>query len=152
MAFGVNLPSQPKNCHLSVHGTASHLTFQPSGVSPENTTWPFISWSVDITDENGAIACTQHALDSGDGVVSTNYTKMTGATFQHEWQCGSPTIDSPTLACAGELEGGASAQVYPTPSGLSVSIAGQRSRPYELPEGYHLGQDAACCVNPCCVE
>lgn len=149
-AFGVNLAVAPRRCRLVAQATAGHVSFAPSGHTPTNTIWPYVRWQVDLTDADGALICDVHALDGSDGVVSTGYTPATGATFQHSWRCGGGAPVTSSLACGGAFADGGTAQVYPSPEGVSVAIGGQRSPQYRLPAGMTLDDSPDCCVNPCC--
>ncbi|MCA9516071.1 MAG: hypothetical protein KC635_14100 [Myxococcales bacterium] len=149
-ALGLNLAAAPKRCRLLAQATASHATFGAGGRTPTDAVWPYLAWDAPLTDENGALACGRHALDSGDGVVRTGYTAFAGAAFQHEWRCGAPTTDSVAQACDGAVALNTGAVAYPTPAGLSVAVGGNRSPVYTLPDGMFVGSRSTCCANPCC--
>ncbi|TNF32061.1 MAG: hypothetical protein EP329_11280 [Deltaproteobacteria bacterium] len=63
-------------CTLSATATASDGALT-DGATPVGTTWPVIHWAGDFD------ACTRHGLDSGDGVVTTQYTDFAGQSFPH---------------------------------------------------------------------
>lgn len=62
MAFGWNFADGGlgDNCVFETHGTVSPVAF-PGGATPANSTWPYIHWHIDITDENGG----SHAARTG---------------------------------------------------------------------------------------
>jgi len=153
MALGVNLGEHARNCHLNAQATASDASFLPSGASPPGTVSPYIAFDLQLTDDAGALSCTNHPLGGADGAVAATYTPWAGAPFTHEWSCSpSAIVYSARLGCGGAFEGGVNATCTPTADGLSVTVAGVRSPTYTLPAGYFVGDGAACCVNPCCAE
>ncbi|TNF36354.1 MAG: hypothetical protein EP329_05315, partial [Deltaproteobacteria bacterium] len=80
-AFG---PLDP--CTLTATATASNGPL--TGLStPDGTRYPYVSWTVPLTDAADALVCTRHALDGGTEVVTT-YSPTTGVSFAAEWQVG----------------------------------------------------------------
>ncbi len=150
-AFGVRLGAAAPDCRLRAQATASHASFDPTGMSPANTVYPYVDFDVTLTNSEGALTCNNNALNVTGSGVRTSYTPPTGAAFTHEWECASDTnpVDK-RLACEGAFSGGTTANVIPTPDGLSVSLGGVRSPNYKLPDGAFIGNAADCCVNPCC--
>jgi hypothetical protein len=149
-AFGVKVGNAP-SCRLRAQATASHASFSPTGASPANTVYPYVDFDVVITNAEGGLACTNNALNVTGSGVQTRYSPPTGAAFSHEWECGVGVepVDK-RLSCAGQFEGGTTVAVLPSPEGFSVTVGGVRSSTYELPDGAFIGNDASCCVNPCC--
>ncbi len=149
-ALGVKVGNAP-NCRLTAQATASHASFGASGTSPADTVYPFVDFDVILTDAGGNLICDNNGLDDPTSGVTTDYTSPTGAGFTHEWECdpSSNPVDK-RLLCAGELGAGTTVAVLPTPNGLTVTMGGVRSDPYRLPAGAFVGNDASCCVNPCC--
>ena len=152
-AFGVRIGDAAEDCHLRGQATASHASFDPSGMSPPNTIYPYVDFDVVLTDGAGDLVCENNALNVTGSGVQTRYTPPTGAAFTHEWECATDTIPvDKRFACDGAFGGGTTVAVLPTPEGLSVTMGGARSATYVLPPDVYLGNEASCCVNPCCDE
>ncbi|MBL8788766.1 MAG: hypothetical protein JNJ59_27975 [Deltaproteobacteria bacterium] len=87
-ALGWNLGAEGlgKNCVLTTRGTASPTEFI-GGATPANTTWPVISWTIPITDNDGALVCGAHPLNGPGSGVTTGYTEGTAETFDQSRAC-----------------------------------------------------------------
>jgi len=150
-AIGIRAGSGAVNCHLTGQATASHATFGTTGLSPDHTIYPYVNFDVQITDGDGELSCENNALNVVGSGVQTDYTPPTGAAFAHEWECAPDTVPvDKRLACEGSFAGGTTVNALPTPDGMSITMGGVRSLPYTLPANTFIGNDATCCVNPCC--
>lgn len=155
MAFGVKLTSALKNCRLRADGTASTGSWAPTGTSLEDTVYPYVHWDIDLTGNDGQLACSAHKLDDDSGHVATAYTGMSGASFAQEWECGDDTpITTSGLVCAGSTND-QQVSFQAQPGGFSLAFGNQvtdSDNYFALPAEWTLGADAACCTNPCCAE
>jgi hypothetical protein len=147
-ALGITEGANAASCVLSGQGTATEGMLA-DGRTPANTAWPFVSWSVTLTDEAGQLTCGRHALNAVGSDVTTAYTPLRGAGFSHSMECETTTITSPPRAlCGGTIAGldGAVA-IVATAGGVSIAIGDQRSPVYTLDGGEGVED---CCLNPCC--
>lgn len=163
VALGVNLPdSSFANCTITTSATASQGSLAATqGLTPANTMWPVVHYSVPLTDALGAIDCQAHGLDQGDDVVTTTYTPFTGQQFCYSLDCqpqdpnGQP-IPGPVLAdhctqmqnCPA-LPGDVSLTKRQTQ--ITVSF-GPASSTFSLPTtaGAANATIQDCCVEDCC--
>jgi hypothetical protein len=81
--LGLNLPGAPgETCVLETRGTVGEVAFT-NNATPENTRYPYIDWSVTLT-EDGQRTCTRHPLNGGESGVHTTYTDIDAPrTFAH---------------------------------------------------------------------
>ncbi|MBL8785520.1 MAG: hypothetical protein JNJ59_11500 [Deltaproteobacteria bacterium] len=147
-ALGVTEGPAAASCVLSGQGTATEGALT-DGRTPANTAWPFVKWSVTLTDEAGQLACGRQALNAVGSDVTTDYTPLRGSGFSHSMECETTTITSPPRAlCGGTIQGlNDAVAITTTAGGVSVSVGDQRSPVYVLDSGMDIG---GCCLNPCC--
>ncbi len=83
--IGIDLPGLPdETCTLHTTGTVAEGGFEVDSTTPALTRYPFIDWTVDLT-EDGNRSCTRHPLNGPDGGVETVYTPLESPeTFDHE--------------------------------------------------------------------
>lgn len=107
--LGLNLPGQAgETCTLTTTGTVSEAALDDN-TTPANTRYPFIDWTVDLT-EDGNRTCTRHPLNGDDGGVETLYTPFDSPEhFDHaltfasntagDFCGGTGTASDPYLIC-----------------------------------------------------
>jgi len=160
MAFGVNEGDNAINCRIIAQGTASDASWtdEPgeNGSSPANQIYPYVNFDVTITNAEGQLDCgavQSHPLNGEVSGVQTAYTGFEGATFTHEWRCGSDTVTTEKLTCTGAYPNQATtagtASFTQTPAGVQVAFGNSWSPLYAMPDQYKLED---CCMNPCCSE
>jgi|GEM_PF-834557 len=84
-----------KGCTLTATATANDGTW-PADTIPEGQVWPYIDWTVDLTDTNGDLTCTTHPLgstDAGHEGVSALYTDGVATTWAHVYVSGHASTD-----------------------------------------------------------
>lgn len=153
-AYGLDLAALQADgaaCRVELTGTASGEALD-GGVSPTNTIWPVIHWSVQLTDGDGAQTCGSHPLNVTGSGVTTGYTGFSGQAFAHSLACGSGEVSTHgSIACAGTPHiAGASGDLAFAQSGDTVTVtygALAASAAYKLPADTQLG---GCCSDPCC--
>ena len=79
-ALGLNVAALGPNCRLTTTATASEEPF-PNLTTPAVAAWPVIRWDVALTNGAGALACTTHPVNGGNG-VATSYVPS-GAEATH---------------------------------------------------------------------
>jgi hypothetical protein len=84
------------DCRLSASATAATRDVMNDGLTPAGTTYPWLRYEVDLTNEQGGLACDQHPLDGGDG-VTTEYTLVSAPKrFCHRFDGGvATTLNDP---------------------------------------------------------
>ncbi len=116
--LGLNLDPANGTCTLHTTGTVSEtaLTGPPPYATPEHTRYPFIDWTVTLSDETGRL-CTRHPLNDSNSTVETLYTDIdTAESFDHvlalqtACPCWEPTTLTAELASivddGGTMQGG----------------------------------------------
>jgi hypothetical protein len=155
-AFGINAGPDAVNCHLYASATASPTVWD-NGSSPENAVYPYVVWDIQLTDAAGQIVCEAHPLNGTPAGVETEYTRFTGARFEHQVACNGGTLEtseimsSKRIVCQGAVNDGGPLPVtfISTPTGVSVGVDAERTTNYTLPAGYSIVENA-CCTNRCC--
>lgn len=150
-AIGLDVAALGPDCRLEATATASTGPLK-DGLTPANAVFPILTWSVQLTDEAGALACSASALDAPGSGVATRYTSASApAAFPFSMACSdAPTVIPAGTACAGTVAStDARAVMTHTANGLVVTFDGETSPPYALPPELALG---GCCVDPCCTE
>lgn len=136
------------DCTLEGRATASEGMWD-GGRPPSSSLWPYIRWSVPVI-EDGALACGRHALDSGDGVVSTVYSAPPHeqTDFAYSMACGQEPVKNVRL-CTGTVPGYDVRVAFSESAEGLIVTAGNRSTPsaLPLPAGYVL---EGCCLDGCC--
>jgi len=90
----LGLNASAANCHVDTTATAapSELT---GAQTPAGTSWPFITWDVDLTGAAGVRACATHPVDGedpNDGVY-TEYSGLdTPEPFDYPYFAGAPNL------------------------------------------------------------
>ncbi len=79
MALGIRPDDLPGRCVLTAAATASD-GFLDGYLTPEGSTYPIIRWDVTLSEAAGALSCTQHPLDGGNGVF-TDYVRGAPKAF-----------------------------------------------------------------------
>lgn len=146
VAFGVRPESLPGRCVVSARATASGENLEnqetPAGV------YPYVAWDVELSAGAGALSCTKHPLDGGNG-VSTEYVRIGRKRFTHELPSTTMTVSSlGRQTCGGaihSLDGRVSFAMQP--EGFTARVGNAQSEFYQLPEEYTL---TGCCGDPCC--
>jgi alpha-tubulin suppressor-like RCC1 family protein len=155
-AFGINAGPDAINCHIYASATASSSVWD-GGTSPENAVYPYVVWDVQLTDAAGQIVCESHPLNGEPLGVGTDYTRFTGARFEHQVACNggaletSEIVSADRILCQGSVNDGGPLPVtfFSTPTGVSVGVDAERTTNYTLPAGYSIVENA-CCTNRCC--
>ena len=110
-ALGLNVAALGPNCRLTTTATASEEPF-PNLTTPAVAAWPVIRWDVALTNASGALACTTHPVNGGNG-VATGYVPGGGEpthTFAHAASHAGDILNltplvgglSPTLGTTGD--------------------------------------------------
>ncbi len=149
VAIGIDLGLDAKNCKLEAYATASSESFAADGMAtPGNTIYPYIGFTVDLTDDSGQFVCTSHPLGGTPAGVAVGYTDISGRDFKHEWECDdTSTIVTQKRACDGTALGQTSAAFVQSPGGVRFELGeGEVSPQYLLDPGLRVG---GCCANPC---
>ncbi len=108
-------------CTLTTLGTASETALCET---PEQSRYPVIRWDVDLT-QDGARACGRHALNGGDGAVSTFYTPLTESLgFEQRLGDGGVVADLAAVTCgcahgSQVFDATGADQVFVVPAGCS---------------------------------
>jgi len=87
-----------KNCHVKTRATAAQDAFAIPFTSPASAVYPVIAVDVPLTDDAGALVCTQNPLNGSGSGVRTAYTDgsaSAGTTFVASMACGA----EPVAAC-----------------------------------------------------
>lgn len=154
LAFGIDEGPSAANCRIIASGTASSAPFDATGATPDNTVWPYVSFSVPITDASGNVACGQNPLNGEGSAVTTQYTGIEGSRFPHAWQCGETPVTQ-RIECQGSIDA-VGASFTQTPDGIAVAFGNSTRNPdsarYTLPAGLGLTLSDECCMNPCCAD
>ena len=148
-AFGLIEGPDAINCRLLATATAS-VDSWPSGLSPEATTYPYVLWDVQLTDETGQLVCSEHPLNGTPTGVSTGYTEITSMSFTHEaTSTGIITTNRQVLCGNINFEGTDMAVAFTSEAGeVVLSVGGTTTAGYALPAGKSLAR--TCCTNGCC--
>ncbi|MFO0747360.1 MAG: hypothetical protein U1F43_17085 [Myxococcota bacterium] len=144
LALGVAEGEAAADCVLVADGSASPAPFE-LGHTPPDAVWPIVHWEVPLTDGDGQVSCGREAVNAPASRVTTTYSDMSGATFDHSLACAQETFEGPTrMLCEDTTYGGASPiQVTSGAAGVTISVGGSTSPTYTLPTGRHLG---GCCL------
>ena len=125
-------------------------------MSPADSVFPVISWSVPVTVTDGALDCGgSHPLNGIGSGVQTTYTDFSGAPFIYELDCASGEITTPG-GCRTQVGADAIDVAMSGDAIFTVALAGGPLASYTLPSGLRLAQgrggtnSGACCVDPCC--
>ncbi len=148
-AFAVIEGPAAANCSIVATATASTESW-PGGVSPTGTVYPFVSWEIPLTNEDGLVTCTEHPLNGTPGGVTTQYTGMTPTRFTHESTCAGAITSNRQLLCGNiDVAGEGQAVSFTQDGGLVVlGVGGSSTAGYTLPPGHSIG--GSCCTNGCC--
>lgn len=146
-AIGLNMAALGDSCSLRARGTASDTPFVDSATPPAST-YPFITWHVDLTGPTGALVCTTHPLNTPGSGVYTEY-----ATAPDD--AGVPVVHALSFNDVSQLLEVASAgrtacddaHFTLTADGVVVAAGGAIAGPFVLPQGLGL---QGCCSDPCC--
>jgi hypothetical protein len=94
-----------KGCTLTATATASDGRWAGDAV-PAGTVWPYVAWSVPLTDAAGDLLCTTHPIGGAapdhDG-VSALYTDGAAVTWAHVYLSEAATSPTPTGGISGAL-------------------------------------------------
>ena len=94
-----------KGCTLTATATASDGRWAGDAV-PAGSVWPYVDWSLPLTDANGDLLCTTHPIGGAapdhDG-VSALYTDGAAVTWAHVYLSAAATAPIPTGGISGAL-------------------------------------------------
>ncbi|TNF32177.1 MAG: hypothetical protein EP329_11045 [Deltaproteobacteria bacterium] len=121
------------DCWLTTTATAYPGTLE-GGVTPAGSTWPLVTWNVQLTNAADQVVCTRHPLDGTPGGVATTYAQpdapvtldyvFNGATALPTVLNEAPTIDALAGPLGDRLEPQASQTLSVTASDADLDPLG----------------------------